>query len=328
MYSCLYESLIQEAKAIISAAERIDKDEVEAILEKMVECQQKKSKMIFCGVGKSGLVGRKIAATFASIGISSIFLNPLDAFHGDLGVVSQNDICFLISNSGDTKELVDLIPYLKTRNNYIVALVGNPNSKIAIQSDAILDAKVDKEICPLNLAPTCSTAVAMSIGDALAVEWMSRNNFSPNDFAINHPAGNLGKRLTLTVRDLMISIDKIKPLNLDSSLLEVLNFITADGLGFAWVQDIKKDGDLIGIITDGDLRRTLANKPLNKWDELKAKEFVTFSPMFVSSNTLAIDALKQMEENPKKRVSMLPVIDNKKIIGFVNLHSLVSAGIK
>ena len=328
MYSALHKSLIQEANAIISAAERIDKDEVEAILEKMSECQERKSKIIFCGVGKSGLVGRKIAATFASIGISSIFLNPLDAFHGDLGIVSKNDICFLISNSGDTKELVDLIPFLKTRNNYIVALVGNPNSKIAIRSNAILDAKVDKEICPLNLAPTCSTAVAMSIGDALAVEWMSRNNFSNNDFAINHPAGNLGKRLTLTVRDLMLPINKIKPLNLESSLLEVLNLITSEGLGFAWVQNVKKNGDLIGIITDGDLRRTLAKHALNKWDELKAKDFVTFSPMFVSSNTLAIDALKKMENNPKKRVSMLPVIDNKKIIGFVNLHSLVSAGIK
>ena len=328
MYSCLYESLIQEANAIISAAKRINKEEVEAILNKITECQKIKSKIIFCGVGKSGLVGRKIAATFASLGISSIFLNPLDAFHGDLGVVSENDICFLISNSGNTKELVNLIPFLKGRNNYIVALVGDINSKIASLSDAILDAKVDKEICPLNLAPTCSTAVAMSIGDALAVQWMSRNDFSTNDFAINHPAGNLGKKLTLTVNDLMIPINKIKPLNLKSSLLEVLKVITYDGLGFAWVQDNTKDGKFLGIITDGDLRRTLSNKPLKNWDELYAKDFVTFSPLFISSNSLAIDALKKMENNPKKRVSMLPVMDKDKIIGFVNLHSLVSAGIK
>ncbi len=328
MYSCLYESLIQEAKAIISAAERLDKDQVEAILSKLTECQKRKSKIIFSGVGKSGLVGRKIAATFASLGISSIFLNPLDAFHGDLGVVSQNDVCFLISNSGDTKELVDLIPYLKSRNNYIIALVGNPHSKIAIQSNAILDAKVDKEICPLNLAPTCSTAVAMSIGDALAVEWMYRNNFSPNDFAINHPAGNLGKRLTLTVKDLMIPIHKIKPLNVNSSLLEILNLITSDGLGFAWVQNTEKFGEMIGIITDGDLRRTLAKQPLNRWDQLYAKDFITFSPLSVTSDCLAIDALKLMEKNPKKRVSMLPVIDTNKISGFVNIHTLVNAGIK
>lgn len=328
MYSCLYQSLIQEAKAIISAAERIDKDEVETILTQLTECEKRKSKIIFSGVGKSGLVGRKIAATFASLGISSIFLNPLDAFHGDLGVVSQNDICFLISNSGNTKELVDLIPFLKSRNNFIIALVGNPNSKIATQSNALLDARVDKEICPLNLAPTCSTAVAMSIGDALAVEWMLRNDFSPNDFAINHPAGNLGKKLTLTVRDLMIPINQIKPLNINSSLLDILNLITSDGLGFAWVENTKKNGDMIGIITDGDLRRTLAQQPLNKWDSLYAKDFITFSPLSVSSDCLAIDALKLMEKNPKKRVSMLPVSDSNKICGFVNLHSLVNAGIK
>ncbi len=328
MYSCLYESLIQEANAIISAAERLDKNEVETILNELTECHKRKSKIIFSGVGKSGLVGRKIAATFASLGISSIFLNPLDAFHGDLGVVAEKDICFLISNSGDSKELVDLIPFLKSRENFIIALVGNPNSKIATQSNALLDAKVDKEICPLNLAPTCSTAVAMSIGDALAVEWMLRNNFSSNDFAINHPAGKLGKRLTLTVRDLMIPIHKIKPLNMNSPLLEILNLITSDGLGFAWVQDLEKQGDMIGIITDGDLRRTLAKQPLSKWDQLYAKHFITFSPLSVTSDCLAIEALKLMERNTKKRVSMLPVVDTKKIVGFVNIHNLVNAGIK
>ena len=172
----------------------------------------------------------------------------------------------------------------------------------------------------------------MSIGDALAVSWMERGGITDIDFAINHPAGILGKKLTLKVSDLMVPITKIKPLNIKSTLLEILNIITLDGLGFAWVEDIKTKGKIIGIITDGDLRRTLRKYSLEKWENLKAMDFMTISPLTISLKTLATDALKKMESNPKKRISVLPVTEmegnNEIVKGFINLHNIVETGIK
>ena len=183
----------EESAAILAAANRLDNKTVEKSILLLKNCSDNNKKLLLTGVGKSGIVARKLAATFTSIGLTAIYLNPLDALHGDLGIVEKGDVCIIISNSGETKELVQLIPYLKNKGAKQLGILGKINSSIASQIDIILDASVNKEICTLNLAPTASTTVAMAIGDALAVVWMERIGISEKDFAINHPSGQLGK---------------------------------------------------------------------------------------------------------------------------------------
>ena len=202
--SALTRCLQEESSAIAAAAERLSSEQVEAALALLERCADRKAKLVITGVGKSGIVARKIAATFSSIGLMALFLNPTDALHGDLGVVAPEDVCLLLSNSGETTELLEVLPHLKRRGTGRIAIVGRADSSLARGSDVVLEAGVDREVCPLNLAPTASTAVAMAIGDALAAVWMERRGISPADFALNHPAGSLGKQLTLTAADLMV----------------------------------------------------------------------------------------------------------------------------
>ena len=202
--------LLEESKAIKNAAHNLDELEVKRALELILKCSKLNGKLIITGVGKSGIVARKIVATFSSVGLMSLYLNPLDALHGDLGVVKKNDLSLLLSNSGETKELIDIIPHLKKRKIEIISIIGKKHSKISKQSDVILETSVDKEICPLNLAPTASTAVSMAIGDALVIAWMHMNGVSEKDFAFNHPSGQLGKRLTLEVQDIMRPIEQFE----------------------------------------------------------------------------------------------------------------------
>ena len=194
MMTALKECLIIESEAIRNASENLVSAEVEKVLGFLQNCFKNKSKLIITGVGKSGLVARKISATFTSLGLISLYLNPLDALHGDLGVLESNDLVMLISYSGETSELVELIPHIKNRNVKIFSLLGKKSSTISNSSDAVLDGSVNKEVCPLNLAPTASTAVAMAIGDALAAIFTMRNNISQTDFVRNHPSGLLGKK--------------------------------------------------------------------------------------------------------------------------------------
>ena len=195
MVSALSKCLLEESSAIKLAADKLDTIQVDKAIDLLVSCFKNKSKVIITGVGKSGIVARKIAATFSSIGLMSLYLSPLDALHGDLGIVAKNDICLLISNSGNTQELVNLLPHLSNRDISCIAIVGNINSELGIKCQVVLEANVNKEICPLNLAPTASTAVSMAIGDALAVVWMERCGISQADFAINHPSGSFGKKI-------------------------------------------------------------------------------------------------------------------------------------
>jgi len=186
--TALSECLLREAEAISDAANQLDDNQVNNSLNIIENCFKQKGKIIISGVGKSGIVARKISATFSSIGLMSIYLNPLDALHGDLGIAAKGDAAIFISNSGNTEELVEILPHLKKRSISIISIVGNENSQLAFKSDSFLNSYVNREICPLNLAPTASTAVAMAIGDALAAVWMERNNISEKDFALNHPA--------------------------------------------------------------------------------------------------------------------------------------------
>ncbi len=325
--SALTRCLQEEAAAIASAAERLEAQQVDAALVLLDRCADQRSKLVITGVGKSGIVARKIAATFSSIGLMALYLNPLDALHGDLGVVAPEDVVLLLSNSGETQELIEILPHLRRRGTARIALVGRVASSLARGCDVVLDGSVDREVCPLNLAPTASTAVAMAIGDALAAVWMERRGISPADFALNHPAGALGKQLTLTVADLMVPAEQLHPLEESDSLSAVIARLTRDGVGACWVRRAGSDHRLAGLITDGDLRRALEHHPPGTWAELRAAELMTADPITVAPGLLAVQALERMERNRRKPIGVLPVVAEGPMLGLLRLHDLVQAGL-
>ena len=326
--SALTRCLQQEAAAIADTASRLCAEQVEAALRLLQHCSDQSRKLVISGVGKSGIVARKIAATFSSIGLTAIYLNPLDALHGDLGVVVQGDVVLLLSNSGETEELVELLPHLARRGVATIALVGRLQSSLARACAVVLDGSVDREVCPLNLAPTASTAVAMAIGDALAAVWMERAGVSSQDFALNHPAGALGKKLTLTAADLMVPVANLKPLSPAAPLQEVISSLTDAGVGASWVASQQDSYKLIGLITDGDLRRALQDSDSETWRHLCASDLMTSDPITVEKDTLAIDAMELMERNSLKEISVLPVVQNSgTLVGLLRLHDLVQAGL-
>ena len=326
--SALTRCLQEESAAIAAAADRLDNEQVEAALALLQRCADGKAKLVITGVGKSGIVARKIAATFSSIGLMALFLNPLDALHGDLGVVAPEDVCLLLSNSGETAELLEVLPHLKRRGTGRIAIVGRADSSLARGSDVVLEASVDREVCPLNLAPTASTAVAMAIGDALAAVWMERRGISPADFALNHPAGSLGKQLTMTAADLMVPVSKLHPMHPQTSLPEVIGGLTRDGIGSGWVEHPEQPGNLVGLLTDGDLRRALQDHTAESWSRLTAADLMTSDPITVGGDVLVVKALERMERNRRKPISVLPVVDaQKRLLGLLRLHDLVQAGL-
>ncbi len=326
--SALTRCLQEESQAIAEASTRLCSEDVEAALFLLERCADSKAKLVITGVGKSGIVARKIAATFSSIGLMALYLNPLDALHGDLGVVASDDVCLLLSNSGETSELLELLPHLKRRGISRIALVGQADSSLGKGSDVTLEAFVDKEICPLNLAPTASTAVAMAIGDALAAVWMERRGISLADFALNHPAGSLGKRLTMTVADLMVVADDLPPLQPTTTLPEVISKLTQGAIGNGWVEDPNHPNRLLGLITDGDLRRGLRSHAPSQWALLTAEDLMTIDPITVRHDMLAVDAIQRMEHNQRKPISVMPVVNsNGTFEGLLRLHDLVQAGL-
>ncbi|HEX3144525.1 MAG TPA: KpsF/GutQ family sugar-phosphate isomerase, partial [Pyrinomonadaceae bacterium] len=240
------ELLRVESAAIAKAAERLQAAQVDEVLSILNGCR---GKAVVLGVGKSGIIAQKIAATMTSSGTAAIYLHPSDALHGGLGIVTPDDVVMMLSNSGETNELIELLPFLKRREVPLIAIVGNLKSTIGKRADAVLDASVDHEACPLNLAPTTSTTVALALGDALAMTLMRAKGLTESDFASNHPAGQLGKRLTLRVADLMHSGAENPVVTGNASWMEVVSTISQYGLGAVNVLD--KDGRLAGIITDG-----------------------------------------------------------------------------
>ena len=326
--NALSKYLFEEAAAINSAAHKLNEKEVSKALLTLNKCSSENAKLIVSGVGKSGIVARKIAATFSSVGLTSIYLNPLDALHGDIGIVNNGDVCLLLSNSGETSELLEILPHLKQRETKCIAITGAEKSSLATQCDIFINSEVDKEVCPLNLAPTTSTTVTMAIGDALASAWMDNNNISPEQFAFNHPAGSLGRKLTVKVQDVMIPKSQISPLSIQSSLIEIIYQITSSGIGCCWIKNPEFNNSLIGLITDGDLRRSLKNANSDSWDNLKAKDIMTKKPINIGPDEMAIDALKLMENNIKKSISVLPVItEDDQFLGFIRLHDLIKKGL-
>ncbi|MCT0223922.1 KpsF/GutQ family sugar-phosphate isomerase [Synechococcus sp. CS-1328] len=331
--SALTRCLEEEAGAIAAAAGRLDAGQVEAALELLDRCAEQRAKLVITGVGKSGIVARKIAATFSSIGLMAIYLSPLDALHGDLGVVAPQDVVLLLSNSGETQELLEILPHLQRRGSARIALVGRLASSLARGCDVVLDGSVDREACPLNLAPTASTAVAMAIGDALAAVWMERRGISPQDFALNHPAGSLGRQLTLRVSDLMVPAARLHPLAPSADLPAVIAQLTQDAIGACWVAHPDEPERLAGLITDGDLRRALQAHGPGTWATLTARDLMTADPITVGPGLLAVEALERMERNRRKPISILPVLANtgadedRQLQGLLRLHDLVQAGL-
>ena len=329
MGSALSNTLEEAANAIKKASNHLSADEVNKCLDLIDVCFERQSKVIISGVGKSGIVARKMAATFSSIGIMAVYINPLDALHGDIGVLHSLDICIFLSNSGETTEILDMIYHVKKRGVKIVSIVGNVNSSIAKESDSVLAAKVDQEICPLNLAPTASTTVALAIGDAIAIEWMKMKKLSVEDFAINHPAGSLGKKVSLRVSELMIPLDEINTLSSQDNIQTVISVMTSNGIGTCLIMDNQDKQKLSGIITDGDLRRGLENNKPHEWDKLYAKDFMNPNPITIRDDLLATNALILMESDKNKPITILAVVDKAdKLIGMLRMHEIVKAGLK
>ena len=311
-----------ESEAIAQTSTRLEPDEIERVVKLLASC---KGKIVIVGVGKSGIIAQKIAATMTSTGTGAIHLHPSDALHGGIGIINSDDVVMILSNSGETHELIEMLPYLKRRQVPIIALVGNLNSTLAQRADAVIDGSVDHEACPLNLAPTTSTTVALALGDALALTLMQVRGLTPDDFAINHPGGQLGKRLTLTVADLMHSGAHNPTIASGALWIEVVKGISAGGLGA--VNVIDGDGRLAGIITDGDLRRAMERIDYLALTNLKCEEIMTRNPTVATPDLLAYDALKLMENRPSQ-ISVLPVVDGDRLcVGLIRLHDIVRSGL-
>jgi len=280
-----------------------------------------KGKIIVSGMGKSGHIGNKIAATLASTGTAAFFMHPAEALHGDLGMIESSDLLIAISYSGESDELSTIIPIVRRKQVQIIGITGNPNSTLAKLSSCLLSVKIDREACPLNLAPTTSTTATLVLGDALAVALLSLRNFQPEDFALSHPGGSLGRRLLTRVSDIMHSNERLPVVNLDATLKEAVVEISKKGLGLVAVVDV--DMCLNGIITDGDLRRIMDSDADIR--VLKAHQIMTKNPKTTSPDDLAVDALYLME---KYQITGMVVVDNnKKMVGAFNMHDLFKAKI-
>lgn len=322
-HSQVTELLRAEADAIAKAAMRLQPSDIDAAIELLKSCT---GQVIVLGVGKSGIIGQKIASTMTSSGTAALFLHPSDALHGGLGIVTPDDVVILLSNSGETDELLQLLPALKRRNVPLLAIVGNVKSSIAQRADAVIDASVDQEVCPLNLAPTASTTVALAIGDAIAMTLMRAKGITETDFASNHPGGQLGKRLTVLVGDLMHSGSHNPTITDDATWIDIVAAITQFGLGA--VNVIDGNGRLAGVVTDGDLRRAIQRLGRDlEWANLKCDQLMTPNPVVTTPETLAYDALRLMEDRPSQ-INVLPVVDGeRKCVGLIRLHDIVRSGL-
>jgi len=306
-----------EADALLALNERIDDDFVRAC-EILLGCR---GRIVVTGMGKSGHIANKIAATLASTGSPAFFLHPAEASHGDLGMITAGDVVLAISNSGETGEIITLLPIMKRLGTPLITLTGNRNSTIATAADVDLDVSVAQEACPLGLAPTASTTAALAMGDALAISLLQSRGFTEEDFARSHPGGSLGRRLLLRVEDLMHAGDKTPAVMLGTPLSEALVEMSRKGLGMTCVVD--QDGRLRGIFTDGDLRRTL-DRPVDvRTTPIEA--VMTPDCRTVQGNMLAAEALNIME---KSKINALAVVDDDQhVLGALNMHDLLRAGV-
>ncbi len=280
-----------------------------------------KGRVIVTGMGKSGLIGKKIAATMSSTGTPSYFLHPAESTHGDSGVITRDDVIIAISNSGETQELMNLLPLIKRFGCPMIGMTGNLNSTLAKASEVVMDISVEREACPLNKAPTASTTATLAMGDTLAVCLMEKKGFTKEDFLMFHPSGKLGKGLTYKVVDLMITGDRMPVVSDSLSFTSVINTISEFKLGMAMIVDAS--GQLTGVLTDGDIRRTIIKH--SDTSSLQVKDVMTVNPKRITSDAYAASALNLME---KFSITALAVVDENNIpVGVIHVHDLLRAGV-
>ena len=312
--------LRMEAEAILELVPRIDENFAAAV-NLILECE---GRTVITGMGKSGLIGRKMAATLASTGTPSFYLHPAEGIHGDLGMVTAADVVIALSNSGETGEVLNILPSLRRIGAKIIAMVGNGNSTLGKNADVILDVGVSKEACPLGLAPTSSTTAALAYGDALALALLKKHNFTASQFAIFHPGGSLGRKLLLTVGNIMHKGDENPTVLADTTVQDALFVITDKGLGAVSVVD--ENGIMQGVLTDGDIRRGLSKGV--DFLQRPVRELMTANPKTITQDKLAAQALHLMESNKPKPITVLPVLDeNRKVIGLLHMTDLVRQGV-
>lgn len=306
-----------EANSILKLKERQGKEFIEAIN----ILYQSKGKVVVTGMGKSGLIGRKIAATLCSTGTPAVFLHPAESTHGDSGIITREDVVIGISNSGETGELLNLLPLIKRFGVPLIGITGKMDSTLAKRSDVVLDISVEKEACPLNKAPTASTTVTLALGDALAVCLLKKRGFSYEDFLVFHPSGALGKGILYKVSDLMMKDSAMLPVvDENINFIDAVKIISDKKLGCAYI--LNPDKTLKGVITDGDIRRILLKH--SDINNLKVKDVMVLNPKSVSTDDLAAKALSIME---KFSITSLGVVENNKLIGIIHIHDLLKAGV-
>jgi len=319
-------ALIEQAKKVL----KIESDAINALIDKvddnLIEAvdiiYSCTGRVVVTGMGKSGLIGKKIAATLASTGTPALFLHPAEGGHGDIGVVTKGDVVIAISNSGETEEIIDILPILQRLNIRLISMTGNLNSTLAKASDVVLDVSVKEEACPMGLVPTASTTAALAMGDALAVTLLSKRGFKEEDFAFFHPGGSLGKKLLIKVKDLIHTGDALPMVSPETPMIKAVVEISSKMLGVTSVVD--KDNKLLGIITDGDLRRGI-----EKWGksffDMKAEEVMTRNPKTIGEEELAVKALSIMEDY--SITSLMVPDDDGGVKGIIHLHDILKQGI-
>jgi arabinose-5-phosphate isomerase len=308
-----------EAHSILDLAERIDEDFLQAV-QILYNC---KGRIVLMGMGKSGLVARKIASTFASTGTPAFFIHPAEGVNGDFGMLTKEDVVIAISNSGETRELLEVLPLIKRYGNRLIALTGNLKSTLAKAGDVCLNIHVKEEACPFGLAPTASTTATLALGDALAVTLMEERGFMEKDFALLHPGGALGKKLLLKVEDLMHSGEAFPMVSEKTLMKDAIFEITSKRLGVTGVCD--REGHLVGVITDGDLRRAL--EKLSDLLNREASAVMTKNPKWIEKDALAAKAVQRMEEYSITSLFVFNSVGDKVPVGIIHLHDLLKAGV-
>lgn len=302
--------------------DRINVEEVEAVFKKILDC---KGMVIVSGVGKSGHIAQKIAATLVSTGTKASFLSPSEALHGDIGFLSSDDIFLAFSKSGESEELLNVLPYINNKKIPTIAIVSHPLSRLAKICSLTVHLPVEKELCPYNLVPTISTSVQLIFGDCLAISLMQAKQFTINDFAKNHPAGFLGKKITAKVSDLMLKTKELPLCKPNDRLIDLLHELSVKKCGCLLI--VTENFQLEGIFTDGDLRRAIQEKGtgalLKTIGDLMNRSAETISP-----NSLILKAIEKMEQNPEKPFTTLPVVENNILIGLIRMHDIVQTGLR
>lgn len=315
-------ALLQEQKKNINYYfQNLDLEQVERALH---ACLQTKGLLVFTGVGKSGIIAEKIAATLISTGTRALFLPPTNFLHGDMGILSSEDLFILISRSGETEELLSLLPFAKKRGTPLLALVSNPHGRLAKECDLSVVLPFERELCPFDLAPTTSTAVQLLFGDLLAVALMRRKGVELSSYALNHPSGAIGKKASMRVEEVMHQGEELPLVSPQDKLIDVLVELSNKKCGALLVADERKN--FLGIFTDGDLRRSLQQKGNGALME-RMENLMTRAALSVKKGTLAWEALRVMQKDPKKLVMVLPVLEEGKVVGLLHMHKLIQAGL-